>query len=273
MALKAVLGGQEEFDSLPEGVQEHYTESNGVFSLSVEGQTKRENELGSKVTEFRDNNVQLMKEKENLTGQLTDIQNKYLHVDPDMYRQLLTEREKLEKKDAKVVTNTDLTSQIQEAVASAVQPIQNQLNEAKQREAEAQKNLDNVSFKNIVQKAALESGVRNEALDDILGRARAVGFTLHEGKAVIVNDGIVKFSDDRPDQPLSLNEWMTSLQRDGGSHLFKPSRSTGDQDQTGADSRLKSGSLKDPSMKAFSRNLEGIASGKVVVTRTANRDN
>ena len=178
---------------------------------------------------------------------------------------------KLEKKDAKVVTNSDLTSQIQDAVLNAVKPIQAQLNEAKERESQAQSSLEKASFRNIVNKAAVEAGVRNEALDDVLGRALQVGFTLHDGSALIVNDGAVKFSPDKPDQPFSIPEWLVGLQRDGGSHLFKPSISTGDQDQSGPDVRLKGGNLKDPSVKQFARNLEAIASGKVTVTRSANR--
>tara|TARA_R110000824_G_scaffold8899_3_gene40394 strand:- start:7964 stop:8785 length:822 start_codon:yes stop_codon:yes gene_type:complete len=271
MALKAVLQGQEEFDSLPESVRDHYKESDGVFSLSVEGVTGRENELGAKVAEFRDTNVQLMKDKVSLSGQVEEMASKYQNVDPDVYRKLISDQVKLEKKDAKVVTNSDLTSQIQDAVLNAVKPIQAQLNEAKERESQAQSSLEKASFRNIVNKAAVEAGVRNEALDDVLGRALQVGFTLHDGSALIVNDGAVKFSPDKPDQPFSIPEWLVGLQRDGGSHLFKPSISTGDQDQSGPDVRLKGGNLKDPSVKQFARNLEAIASGKVTVTRSANR--
>ena len=273
MALKAVLQGQEEYEKLPEDVRNHYTESNGVFSLSVDGTTARENELGAKVAEFRDNNVQLMKDKTSLSGQVEELASKYQSIDPEIYKRLISEQAKLDKKEAKVVTNADLSSQIQEAVSNAVRPMQEQLSEAQERESQAKKNLDRESFKNIVHKAALDAGVRNEAIDDVLGRAIQAGFGLHGGTALIVGeDGVARFSTDRPDQPFSIGEWLTGLQRDGGSHLFKPSVSTGDQDQSGPDVRLKAGALKDPSMKQFSRNLEAIASGKVTVTRTANKN-
>ena len=96
MALKAVLQGQEEFDSLPESVRDHYKESDGVFSLSVEGVTGRENELGAKVAEFRDTNVQLMKDKVSLSGQVEEMASKYQNVDPDVYRKLISDQVKLE---------------------------------------------------------------------------------------------------------------------------------------------------------------------------------
>tara|TARA_R110000824_G_scaffold77787_2_gene196632 strand:- start:5028 stop:5849 length:822 start_codon:yes stop_codon:yes gene_type:complete len=271
MALKAVLQGQEEFDSLPESVRDHYTESDGSFALSVEGSTGRENELGAKVAEFRDNNVQLMKDKVSLSGQLEEMNGKYSSVDLDVYKKLVADHAKLETKEAKVVTNSDLSSQIQDAVLNAVKPIQAQLNESQERESQAKRNLDSATFRNMVHKVAVESGVRNEALDDVLNRASEAGFVLHEGKARIFSDGVVKFSPDRPDQPYTVAEWMVGLQRDGGAHLFRPSHSTGDQDQAGPEQRLKSGQLQDPSMTQFSRNLEAIAAGKVKVTRRANR--
>ena len=271
MALKSVLDGQEEYESLPEAIRDHYLEDDGKFSLSVDGATKRENELGAKVAEFRDNNVQLLKDKISLSGQLDEVQSRFSNVDPQIYKKLISDQAKLDKKDAKVVTNSDLSSQIQAAVTSAIKPIQAQLNESQEREAAAKASLEQSTFRNVVNKASVEAGIRSEAIDDVLGRATAAGFRLHEGNARILQDGIVKFSPDRPDQAYTITEWLVSLQRDGGGHLFKPSISTGDQDQVGQDARLKSGHLRDPSMKTFSRNLEGIASGKVVVNRSVNQ--
>jgi len=272
MALKAVLQGQEEYDALPDKVRDHYIESDGNFFLSVDGQTKRETELGSKVAEFRDNNVQLLKDKVSLSGQLGDIQSRFSNVDPDIYQKLVSEQAKLDKREAKVVTNVDLSSQIQDAVTSAIKPIQAQLNESQERESQAKANLDKATFRNLVNKTAVDAGVRPEAVDDVLGRAQNVGFGLYEGTARIVNNGVVKFSQDRPDQPYTMSEWLVGLQRDGGSHLFKPSLSTGDQDRVGLDeSRMTTGQLKNPSVKQFARNLEAIAAGKVTVTRSVGR--
>tara|TARA_B100000949_G_scaffold4534_2_gene3926 strand:+ start:1354 stop:2175 length:822 start_codon:yes stop_codon:yes gene_type:complete len=271
MALKYVLDGQEEYDALPEQIRDHYIEEHGQFSLSVDGATKRETELGVKVAEFRENNVQLLKDKITLSGQVEELQSKFSNVDPQIYKKLISDQVKLEKKDAKVVTNSDLSSQIQEAVKNAVQPIQAQLNESKERETLAKSGLERSTFTSLINKAAIDAGVRTEAVDDVLGRATTAGFQLHEGQARMLQDGMVKFSSDRPDQPYTVSEWLVSLQRDGGGHLFKPSISTGDQDQSGSDVRLKSGTLRDPSVHQFAKNIEAIASGKVTVSRSANR--
>ena len=271
MALKAVLKSQEELDKLPEEVRQAYTEQDGEWALSVEGPTKREQELGAKVTEFRETNVGLMNDKVSLTGQLGEMTEKFKDVDPSIYQTLMSEKRQLETKNAKVVTNDALTEQIQKAVSAAVSPMQEQLNESKQRESEAQSKLDEATFRGLVQKTASEAGVRTAAIDDVLGRAVNMGFRLVDGEARIMNDGIVRFSTIKPDQPYGLLEWLLGLQRDGGSHLFKPSRSTGDQDSIGPGVRMEAGELKDPSLEQFSRNLENIAKGKVTVTRAANR--
>ena len=54
MALKSIIETVDELSGLPEGVKDHYVESDGKWYLSIEGQTQREVELGAKVSEFRD---------------------------------------------------------------------------------------------------------------------------------------------------------------------------------------------------------------------------
>jgi len=271
MSLKAVLKSQEELDGLPEEVRQNYSEQDGSWTLSVEGSTKREQELGAKLTEFRATNVGLMNDKVRLSGELGEMSAKFKNVDPDIYEVLLSEKRQLETKKAKVVTNDSLTEQIQKAVTAAVSPMQEQLNESKQRESEAQDKLNQATFRGLVHKTAAEAGVRTAAIDDVLGRAINMGFQLVDGEARVLNDGIVRFSTVKPDQPYGLLEWLIGLQRDGGGHLFKPSRSTGDQDSSGPLMRLEAGELRDPTLEQFSRNLESIAKGKVKVSRTMNR--
>ena len=270
MALKAVIDTAEELEAVPEALRESYVEADGHWYLSIEGQTRREAELGSKVSEFRETNVGLMKEKSTIADQLETVTQRYSGVDPALYQEMMGERQKLDKRNARVVTNDDLSAQIQSAVRAAVDPIQEQLDESRRREIEAQAELDGARFKSLVGKAALDSGVRPEAVDDVLGRAVAAGFALHDGQASIVEDGITRFSPSKPDQPYHLEEWIQGLQRGGGSHLFQPSISTGDQEMAGPEARMESGELQDPSGRQFARNLEAIASGKVRVTRTAN---
>ncbi len=270
MALKSIVETVDELSGLPEGVKDHYVESDGKWYLSIEGQTQREVELGAKVSEFRDTNVSLMKEKTDLSDKLHEVSSRYNGVDVNVYNEMLEDKKRLTKKDARVVTNEDLTSQIQAAVQASVEPIQAQLDESRKRETSAQAELDKATFRTLVSKTALDAGVRTEAIDDVLNRAVSAGFELHNGSLAVLSDGAVKFSTSRPDQPYTIDEWVQGLQRSGGEHLFKPSISTGHQDSAGPEPRLDSGNLVDPSGRQFARNLENIAKGKVKVTRTAN---
>ena len=64
---KAVLASQDEFNALPEAIREHYTEQDGTWVLSLDGPTRREAALGTKVNEFRDTNIALSRERDEAT--------------------------------------------------------------------------------------------------------------------------------------------------------------------------------------------------------------
>ena len=94
MALKAVIDTAEELEAVPEALRESYVEADGHWYLSIEGQTRREAELGSKVSEFRETNVGLMKEKSTIADQLETVTQRYSGVDPALYQEMMGERQK-----------------------------------------------------------------------------------------------------------------------------------------------------------------------------------
>ena len=51
-------------------------------------------ELGSKVSEFRETNVGLMKENCALSDQLETVTQRYSGVDPSLYQEMVGERQK-----------------------------------------------------------------------------------------------------------------------------------------------------------------------------------
>ena len=63
MALKAIIDNKEE---IPEGTESYYEEKDGKFHLSVEGFTEK-----SKLDEFRDSNINLKKQMEDIQAQLS----------------------------------------------------------------------------------------------------------------------------------------------------------------------------------------------------------
>ena len=267
MALKAVLTSQEEVNALPEAMRDHYTEQDGQWVLSLEGPTRREAELGTKVNEFRDTNIALSRERDEAT-RAAETKQQLAAVDLDEFQRLKDAQATLDKKGVK--TPADIDQLVQQAVASAVKPMQDQLQTAAEREQAAHARLAQESFTRLVTEQASRAGVRPEALPDVIGRAGQHGFVMQAGQAVVLGEhGVPKASTERPGESFSLGEWLMGLKRDGGAHLFKPSVGSGDQGQPGTPGPMSRGVLRDPSAVEFGRNLEQIAKGEVTVDRTA----
>ena len=110
-----------------------------------------------------------------------------------------------------------------------------------------------------------KNGVRQEAVSDMVSRAKASGFRVEPDGTVAAfrNDAAVMSRRD-PSMRMTLTEWMHDQRRDGGGHLFKPSKGANGkpEDSTGT---IIDGVLHNPSEQEFGRNLEDIASGKIQV--------
>ena len=268
MALKAVLTSQDDVNALPEAMREHYVEQDGQWVLALDGPTRQEAALGTKVNEFRDTNIALSRERDEATRAAEETKRKLDAVDLEEFERLKKAHATLDKKG--VTKPEDIDHIVQQAVASAVKPMQDQLQTAAEREQEAHARLAQESFTRLVTEQASRAGVRPEALPDVIGRAGQHGFVMQEGQAVVLGEhGVPKASTERPGESFSLSEWLMGLKRDGGAHLFKPSVGSGDQGQPGTPGSGPREVLRDPSPVEFGKNLEEIAKGKVAVDRTA----
>ena len=268
MALKAVLTSQEEVNALPEAMRDHYTEQDGTWVLALDGPTRRETELGTKVNEFRDTNITLLRERDEAKRTVDETLRKFEEVDLDEVTRLKEAQATLDKKG--VTKPEDIDQLVQRAVTSAVKPMQEQLQAAAEREQEATQRLARESFTRLVTEQASRDGVRPEALPDVIGRAGQHGFVMQAGQAVVLGEhGVPKASTAHPGEAFSLGEWLMGLKRDGGAHLFKPSVGSGDQESPGQPGPVSRGELRDPSAVDFGHNLEQIAKGEVTVVRSA----
>ena len=137
MALKAVLTSQDASNALPEAIREHYTEQDGQWVLALDGPTRREAELGTKVNEFRDTNITLLRERDEARRTAEETKQQLAAVDLDEFQRLKDAQATLDKKGVK--TPADIDQLVQQAVASAVKPMQDQLQTAAEREQEAQR--------------------------------------------------------------------------------------------------------------------------------------
>lgn len=186
-----------EVETVPEGLEEHYEKSeSGKFVLVVNGQpdlsadlktaqTEAE-EAKSKVKEFRQHNVTL--------------------------------RQQLE---AATKTEGGEPPNIDALIEDAVSEMKQKMSTTEQERLTLQSQLEEVVLSDKVKDIAIQHGVYETALSDIVTRSKNV-FTVKDGKP-LPKDGKAR---DANGELLTPNSWIIQLQ-ESAPHLFKPSTGTG----------------------------------------------
>jgi len=242
MTLKATYAKQEE---IPEAHREFYAEKDGKFSLAVEGLVGKD-----KLDEFRNNNVALKKQLEELT-------EKFGEIDLDLYNEL---REKAEKERTKKLIAADKVDElVAERVNAAKAGFDKQYKGLEDEKRKLSIQLEGLLIDNAVRDAASKSGVRAGAVDDVLLRARQV-FKVVDGKAVAF-DGDKQLFGSTGD-PLTVPEYITSKLTEAAPHLFEQSQGSGARKAEGNNNPGAAGKINRNDSKAFLDNLSDIANGK-----------
>lgn len=223
MALKFML---ENLDGLDDAIKNLYSKhQDGKFYLDVDGAVSK-----NKVDEFRDNNITLKQEIEELT-------DKYGKIDLEKYQELL---DKAALDDGKKRIGMDKVDEIvAERTAAMKDEHANQLNALTEANTGLNGQLNGLLIDGTVRNSAMEAKVRAAALEDVVLRAKQT-FKVVDGKAVAHDgDGKVIYGKNGTD-PLSTSEWLAGL-KTSAEHLFEPStgggagggdqRPTGDQNQ------------------------------------------
>jgi hypothetical protein len=261
--LKAVLS-KDDFDHLEDGAKSLYTEQDdGSFVLDVE-----DKDFKSKLSEFRSNNIKLAKELELARSQLDQFKG----VDPTKYAEMSKKLDELEDKnlldagkiDELVATRTE---RMRQTYDGQVKALQEKWESEKRRADDRESSLSRVLIDNEVTSAIGRVGtVVKGGLPDIVSRARTM-WRLEDGKPVPYDsEGKVKYGESG-DSPMTMDEWAKSLLEEAP-HLFERSGGSGSGGSGEAGSRGGSGNSKaiySSDRRAFSRNLEEIAKGKVRV--------
>lgn len=242
MTLKATYAKLEE---IPEAHREFYVEKDGKFSLTVEGLVSKD-----RLDEFRETNVALKKQVEELNEKFTDI-------DPELYREM---REKAEKERTKKLIAADKVDEVvADAVKAARAGFDKQLKGVEDEKRKLNIQLESLLIDNSVRDSAAKSGVRAGAVEDVLLRARQV-FKVVDGKAVAF-DGDKQLFGSTGD-PLTVTEYITGKLTESAPHLFEPSQGGGARKAEGGSSGGAAGKISRTDQKAFLDNLSDIADGK-----------
>jgi hypothetical protein len=194
----------EKLEDVAEGVRGFYEASNGAFFLQVEGLVPK-----SQLDEFRNNNITLMRERDDLLA-------KYKDVDLVKYRELLATAGKTPK-------------EIDDAVAARVSQMRTEheaaITERDTKITTLSGQLNTVLVDGTLRTEAGKSGALAGALDDIVLRGRGV-FQTQDGKLIARNDKGEPMYDKDGTSPLAVTSWLKDLKK-SAPHLFEGMRGAG----------------------------------------------
>jgi hypothetical protein len=241
MALQDEFSSQED---IPEALREHYKQDGEKWVLDAPGLVKKD-----KVNGFRDTNIRLMKENE-------DLVKKFGNVDLDEYHSFKSQVQKAkERKLADAGKDEELFNERVAPLKAEKERIEKELG---LKLLAYEQELSGLKIDDKVRDLAAKLGARNTAHDDLLLRAHRV-FKFQEGKVVAINGNLGKSGD-----ALTIGEWMGTL-AEVAPHLFEPS-SGGGAPKVGSSSPSASAkTISRTDTKAFLANMKDIGNGNIKV--------
>ena len=193
-------------DDVPAGLETYYQPTEGgKFRLQIEDAVPvaEVETLKQKNKEFRDNNINLLKENEKYKGFSTLVGSDSLT--PDKFQEKIESLAQLRVASLTEHMKSNYETKIKELSDVATR---------------SGSKLSELVLGSEVTKAASEHGVLGSALEDVQFRAK---------NAFEVVDGELKFKDNKLDaegKPYTLKSWMQEV-KTKAPHLFAPSQGTG----------------------------------------------
>jgi hypothetical protein len=227
-------------DEIPEGLREHAKEENGVFAVDLSPTVK--------LAEFRDKNIQLMREKDALAPKATAYDELTKGNAEGFAEELTKLRDTFQQvKDGKLTAKADIEDEVKRRTAEQAASLQAQI-AAKSKEAETAKaevaELTKTLHRSIIDREvtnavlAGDSGVNPELLRYVLADAYGVFEVTKEGALVAKKDGAVWYGADGASS-ISPKEWLGKL-LEATPSLAKPSVGGGAVDSVHA-SKVRGG--------------------------------
>lgn len=198
MTLKFKL---ESLEGLDENLAKLYVKhDDGFFYLNVDGAVSK-----SKLDEFRDNNIQLMKDLE-----------KYKDVDPEKYAELLKKAQENDGK--KMVELSKLNDMVEERVATMREEYEKQIGDLTDQLGKSNSQLDVLLIDSAIRTESIKNGIIPSAVDDVVLRAKSV-FKVKEGKAVPFDSEGKEIYSKNGEDTMPPGEWVKGLIKTAP-HLF-----------------------------------------------------
>lgn len=250
-----------DLEDIPEAARGLYEKTGDDYVLVVD-----DSPFKAKLKEFRDNNIGLLKAKEDLEGKLEALKG----VDPAEYSKMKKQLEEMEDKtlidDGKIDELVALrTERMRKDFESQAAKLTEAKESAEKSSTENRTRLEKVLIDSQISQAVTGKGtVRKGAMPDILSRAKETWRLDDDGNPVAVNqDGSKRYGKDGS-KPLSMDEWAGDLLNEAG-FLFEGSSGGGSGNNDRAGKGAPVGTIFKSDRRGFSRSLEDIAKGKVHV--------
>lgn len=226
MALKAIL---DSLDGLSDELKKLYTQKDGKFHLDVEGVVPKD-----RLDEFRNNNIELKRQLDELTG-------KYKDIDPEQVRVLL--KKEADNKEKKMIDEGKIPELVEERTKAMKADYETKIKDLTDKIGSSNSQLERLLVDNTIQAEAVKAGVRETAMEDVLLRGRS-RYKVQDGKAVpVAPDGKIIYGKDGT-SPESMTEWLGGLSS-AAPHLFNASTGGGAQGNTNGKGGVKSMTRKD----------------------------
>ena len=261
--MKTVIGSLTE---VPEALHAEYEERDGKFYLKLEdiptGFVKAKDLLdaNTKVVEFRDRNISLLKEND----ELRPLKLKYEGIDPEEAKSAIEKVKALGKKGIKDVE--DFNQQVKAVADELIKPLRDQLATSAAETAAERKRADESMLHSRISDSFTKVGGKPNATDFVVNLAKDT-FEIKD-RAIVARAG--KFSTVKPGDPVTIEEWLTSSVKKDHDYVFEPSNGGGaPQIKVGGVVKpgLKPGQtiLKNPTPQQLGEFSSDIAAGKMKV--------
>ncbi len=212
--MKTVISSLEE---VAEPLRTEYESKDGKFYLKIEGDVPAVTAANAKVVEFRDNNIRLLKEVEDLRPLKTQFEG----IDPVAAKDAIAKVKALGAKGIQDVT--DFETRVRVTVDDLIKPIKEQLTAAEARTAAERARADEFLLHSTITDKFVKAGGRAKASDQVVTLAKD-NFEIRDGK-VAAKTG--KFSTEKPAEALTPEEWLTGTVLKEHDYLFEPSNGGG----------------------------------------------
>jgi len=253
----------ESLDKVAEPLRQYYEQKDGKFHLTLDGTPQgfvtaadHAVQLG-KVVEFRDNNIKLKKEVDDLAP----LKTKFEGIDPEEAKTAIAKVKELGSKG--VTKPDDIAALVAEGVKAATKPLADQVALMQASSVADRKRADDATLRQHVGEKFVKIGGVPSAMDFIIGKASS-SFEIVDG---VVKAKSTQFSSERPGEPLTVDEWL-SAQTKESDFAFKASAGGGAANVGGPGGPvLKPGQtlLKDPTPQQLGEFADAIRKGTMKV--------